>query len=154
MDPRRRAFADHMGLNRSLSLWVTTCIRKNGWVPFLFFTLHLVVSKGFDAYLILPWLDIPMHFFGGVAIAYFYWTSILHALAVPVLGELSAFGKQLLAVAAVGATTVIWEFAEWFTDQIGLTEAQLSLDDTLLDMALGLLGGAIFVLLAGKNAIK
>lgn len=143
-----------MELNQSLPTWVTTCIRKNGWVPFLFFAMHLAVSKGFDAYLILPWLDIPMHFFGGVVITYFFWTSLLHDLATPVLGELSMFGRQLLAVAAVGATTVIWEFAEWSTDRMGLTEAQLGLEDTLLDMALGLLGGFVFVVFTAIKAEK
>ena len=141
-------------MNTPLGLWVEVCIRKYGWVPFLFFSLHLAVSKGLDAYLHFPWLDIPMHFFGGVAIAFFYWKSLLHPQASKVLGELSSFGRQIFAVAAVGATTAVWEFAEWTTDWIGITHAQVSLDDTILDMLLGLLGGGLFVAFMGLKQDK
>lgn len=142
-----------MGVSATLFAWVGACIRKYGWVPFLFFAVHLAVSKGLDAYLHLPWLDIPMHFFGGVAIAFFYWKSLLHPLAASVLGELSSFGRQILGVAAVGATTAVWEFAEWFTDYLGITEAQVGLDDTILDMLLGFLGGILYLVM-GPQASK
>jgi hypothetical protein len=121
-------------------------LRQAGWVPLSFFLFHVAVSKGLDAYLILPWLDIPMHFLGGVAIGYFYRASLRNPAAADVLGQLSSFAQKLLIIAAVGATTVIWEFAEWSTDSLGLTHSQLGLDDTLLDMLLGIGGGLCMVI--------
>jgi hypothetical protein len=126
--------------------WVGQSIRRAGWVPFVFFAIHLVASKGFEAYEHVPWLDIPMHFFGGVAMAYFLAASLDDSAAPTVLGELNPFGNFLLALSAVGAITGIWEFAEWTTDSLGWTSAQLGLDDTLLDMFLGMAGGLLYLL--------
>jgi hypothetical protein len=36
---------------------------------------------------------------------------------------------------------VFWEFAEFTSDALFGTQAQLGLDDTMLDMALGIAGG-------------
>ncbi|MCP4093281.1 MAG: hypothetical protein GY747_07515 [Planctomycetes bacterium] len=106
----------------------------------------MAVSKGFGAYLILPWLDIPMHFLGGVAIGYFFRASLRNPAAADVLGELTPFAQKLLLIAAVAATTAVWEFAEWTTDSFGLTQSQLGLEDTLLDMLLGIGGGLCIVI--------
>jgi len=126
--------------------WVGQSIRRAGWVPVSFFTIHLVASKGFQAYDHVPWLDIPMHFFGGVAMAFFLAASLDDSAAPTVLGNLNPFGNFLLALSAVGAITGIWEFAEWSTDSLGWTSAQLGLDDTLLDMFLGMAGGLLYLL--------
>lgn len=119
-------------------------------VPACFFAAHMIASKGFEAYLALPWLDIPMHFFGGVAIAYFIFGSIKNTLAKEVLGELTKSGEYLLAFSGVCAAALVWEFAEWSTDRIGITEAQLSLEDTILDMFLGVSGGMIYLLVRSR----
>jgi len=88
-----------------------------------------------------------MHFFGGCAIAFFFRRSLLVPEASSALGELSVFAKLLFAFTGVCAATVFWEFAEWITDSLGLTGAQVSLEDTLLDMLLGVVGGSVFLLL-------
>ncbi|MFK5956893.1 MAG: hypothetical protein QM477_10665 [Planctomycetota bacterium] len=138
-------------MNREALRWAQGCIWRYGWLPILFFSVHLGVSKGMDAYLHFPRLDIPMHFFGGAVIAQFYWKSLHHPAAGPVIGAMPSSGRQLFTLCAVGATTAVWEFAEWWTDSIGLTTAQLSLDDTLLDMFLGMLGGVLFIWIAAMR---
>lgn len=130
----------------ALGGWVRQSIRWHGWVPIAFFSAHVVATKAFDAYLHLPWLDLPMHFFGGVAIAYFFSCSLRSPLATLVLGRISTFGACLLILAGTCSATVVWEFAEWVTDALGITQAQLGLEDTLLDMLLGLLGGLFLIL--------
>ena len=128
--------------------WILDSIRKGGAVPIAFFLFHLIVSKVFEGYIVFPWLDIPMHFFGGVAISFFFWRSLNIPSTSTALGQLSTFAKNLLCLALVSTSTVIWEFAEWSTDSLGITESQLGLDDTLLDMGLGLLGGVVFLAVA------
>ena len=133
---------------KAMRMWVLVSIRQTGWVPILFFLLHILVSKGFEAYLHLPWLDIPMHFFGGVAITYFLWHSLRNPKAEDALGPRTLQADTLLAALGVGTTIAIWEFAEWSTDALGFTDAQVGLDDTMLDMFLGLTGGWLYLVFA------
>jgi hypothetical protein len=42
------------------------------WFPVSVFIVHVVLSRGFNAYEELASTDIPMHVLGGVAITYFY----------------------------------------------------------------------------------
>lgn len=135
---------------KEISRWIVSSIRQLGMVPACFFAVHMIASKGFGAYLTFPWLDIPMHFFGGVAIAYFIFGSIKNTLAKEALGELTKSGEYLLAFSGVCAAALVWEFAEWSTDRIGITQAQLSLEDTILDMFLGVAGGSIYLLLRSR----
>ncbi|WP_145197146.1 hypothetical protein [Planctomycetes bacterium Poly30] len=108
--------------------------------------LHLLLSKGTRAYATYPSLDIGMHFLGGVAIAWFFWRAVQAESGAQVLGQLSRSGKALLTWALSGTATVVWECAEWTTDRLGVTHAQAGLPDTMLDLAMGL-AGAILVLL-------
>ncbi|MDF1838911.1 MAG: hypothetical protein P1V35_13655, partial [Planctomycetota bacterium] len=61
----------------------------------------------------------------------------------PVLGPLTPFGRFLLALTALGSSTVLWEFFEWTGDFIGLSDAQAGLNDTMFDMLMGIVGGLI-----------
>lgn len=128
--------------------WLLACLRRFGWLPALYFVVHLVLARGIRIYLTHPEADDPMHFFGGVTIAWFFRRSVGCAEARAVLGELSATGRALLALAATGSATVLWEFGEWSTDRLGVSTAQLGLDDTMLDMFLGCLGGLSFLAVA------
>src|SRR6185436_439266 len=123
-------------------------VLRAAWAPFLVFGLHLFISKVLNAYLLYPPLDIPMHFFGGVAIAYFF-AACLSALPS---GAISSEHRPALHAVGVFALTctasVFWEFAEFFSDLLLGTHAQLSLGDTLLDMALGTAGGLSFIVWA------
>ena len=126
---------------------------RAAWAPLLVFGLHLFISRVLNAYLLIPPLDIPMHFFGGVSIAYFFARS---ARALPVGTISPAFRPWLVAVlvfALTGTATVFWEFAEFFSDHLFATHAQLGLGDTLLDMALGVGGGVTYLAMAAKSCL-
>ena len=110
------------------------------------FLLHALLSLGLDGYTRFPPLDLPMHFLGGVAIAYFFsWGfDLLPPCAI------AAEWRTRLRLALVSAWTataaVSWEFAEFTSDALFDTGSQKSLEDTLLDMALGIAGGVFFLL--------
>lgn len=129
-------------MNTSLR-WATRTLRAAGWAPLLVFGLHLVLSRGFAVYAVFPELDIPIHFLGGVAIASFFAAALSAEEARVFLGPMSELGQQAFALTAVFAAAMTWEFAEWTTDRLGVSHAQLGLDDTLLDMAFGVVGGAV-----------
>ncbi len=139
-------------MRHKLIVWIWTSVRSAGWAPAFVFVFHVAVSRGLDAYLAVPELDIPMHFAGGVAIAFFLWRSVNIAAASQVLGSLTPIGRLLLTVAAVCTSTVVWEFAEWTSDRLGWSHSQLGLDDTLLDMLLGITGGMFFLVVSWRSS--
>jgi len=116
---------------------------RGGWAPILVFVFHVIASKGFDAYEHFPLLDVPMHFIGGLAICYFFAICTKAPHTSLLLGQHTKFSLFVMLVALTGTTTVVWEFAEWISDQYFSQNAQLGVSDTMLDMFLGLLGGVI-----------
>ena len=91
-------------------------------------------------------LDVPMHLLGGAAIAWFFWSSLAIPECRPVLGSVTVAAAGLMSLAATGTTTVLWELAEWSSDRFLGTHTRKGLDDTLLDMVLGFVGGLAILL--------
>lgn len=128
--------------------WFVAAVRLAGWAPAAVFLAHLTASRLLGTYAVFPSLDMPMHLLGGAAIAYFFLGSLGARESAPIVGTLTDTAATLLSVCATALATVIWEFAEWSSDRWLGTRAQLGLDDTLLDMLLGLAGGLALVALA------
>src|SRR5262249_28659360 len=119
--------------------------RRALWLPALVLAIHLVGSRVFDVYTLWPPFDIPMHLMGGFAIA-FAATRILGMLEREkrILPRSRAI-ETVLVFGLVTIAAVCWEFAEWIGDHLLGTHAQIDLDDTLSDMAFGMVGGAVFL---------
>jgi hypothetical protein len=116
-----------------------------GWVPLLVFTTHIFLSRVLYLYKIWPPADIPMHFSGGVAIAFF----ISRCFQLLPRESVKRSRVDLLELLLIGSLTasvaVFWEFAEFSADQLFGTNVQISLANTMQDMAMGILG-AIFLI--------
>ena len=125
---------------------------RAGWFPTLVFLLHVFISRVVNGYILFPPLDIPMHFLGGVAIAFFFSRCLAMVPESAISGTPRQLGQALLVFALTGTATVFWEFAEFFSDRLFGTRAQLGLDDTLLDMALGVAGGLGYLISAHQRA--
>jgi hypothetical protein len=121
--------------------WSWQAIRRGGIPALALFSFHVIASQGFDAYERFPPLDIPMHFLGGVVIAYFFHRASLAASTHGIIGPYHRVTHMILVFALTCAATVFWEFAEFLADRYFDTHAQLGLDDTLGDMLLGICGG-------------
>ena len=119
--------------------------------PSLVVLLHGLLSLGFDAYTQVPSLDIPMHFLGGVAIAFTLRGLLELAEASGFLCVQADLAKFLLLVCFVTTAATAWEFVEYISDVLFSTGAQKGLEDTLFDMFLGILGGATFAAMALYN---
>lgn len=106
--------------------------------------VHAVATR-YSWYWIYTWIDIPMHFIGGVWVAlFFFWIfkkrNDVHLETIP--GWLSA----AIVVGFVLLLGVLWEFFEFSFDilvaQKGLAAfAQQGITDTLGDLAMDLVGG-------------
>jgi hypothetical protein len=126
--------------------WLKVTLIEAGWAPSLVFIVHVLVHVAFDAYDRYPVLDMPVHFLGGVVIAFFLSRASINASRFRVIGPFQPTTHLVLVGSLVCSATVFWEFAEYVYDRAFGTRHQLSLDDTLLDMLLGIIGGGVFLI--------
>ena len=122
---------------------------RASWAPVLVFGLHVIFSRVLGAYLVFPHLDIPMHFFGGMAIIYFFTYVFAAAAAFGFLGSPNRMVLLLLSFLAACSSAVFWEFAELLSDCYLGTHALLGLNDTLSDMLLGIVGALVCLAVSG-----
>jgi hypothetical protein len=110
------------------------------WAPVAVLATHVVLDLGLQAYDRRPWLDGPMHVAGGAAIAHGIGAALRarddrgHPLA------------PILMVTGTAAVAVLWEFCEFTIDRLFGTNLQVSLPNTMKDLALGLLGGVVLAI--------
>jgi hypothetical protein len=102
-----------------------------------------VAGNAANLYDSIDWWDDANHFVN--------WA--LHTAAIALLLRIGPWGyKTRVALAFCWAVTsaVLWEFAEAVTFVPGSAEASTAYGDTLLDLALGMLGGLIAALLVSR----
>jgi hypothetical protein len=102
-----------------------------------------VTGNALNLYDAIEWWDDLNHFVN--------WA--LHTAAIALLLRVGPWGyKTRVALAFCWAVTsaVLWEFAEAVTFVPGSAEASTAYGDTLLDLALGMLGGLIAALVVGR----
>jgi len=90
-----------------------------------------------------------MHFIGGVVIGRSYFLFLKFVQEKEYLGQTHVFIFFIFVISLVALTIVAWEFLEFLSDYLFNTNAQPSLDNTIQDMFLGLLGG-----LCGYSIVK
>jgi hypothetical protein len=83
----------------------------------------------------------PSHFAGGVAITYFYRSASRNSQTF--VGDIPFSIQVLLAFTATGTTIILWEFYENLSDFYFGTHMVRGLEDTIVDMLLGLLGALV-----------
>ena len=121
--------------------WVLDTLRKGAWAPLGvlgFYGIGLALGL-FDSF---PFLDMPTHFMGGVVITYFYRVAIRRSQML--VGEIPFPIQVLLGFTAAGTTTILWEFYENLADHFLGTQMVRGLEDTIVDLFIGLLGALVF----------
>jgi len=123
--------------------WVFATLKEAAWAPLAVIAFYLIglVFHLFDA---IPQMDIPTHFFGGVAITYFYHVAIRRSQVS--LGNIPLPIQILLAFTATGTTAVFWEFYENAFDFLFHTHMVLGLFDTIKDLFDGIMGALVLSL--------
>jgi hypothetical protein len=115
-----------------------------GWAPLAVFLLHVVIDRGFDGYATWPHGDVPMHFLGGVAMCFFL-ARMVRPLLPATPGARTLLLECLLAGGLTVTAAVVWEFAEFALDHAAGTNLQVSLANTMQDLALGIVGAAAWL---------
>jgi hypothetical protein len=127
--------------------------RVGGWAPLLVFAVHVVLSRVFNAYVEFPPTDVPMHFGGGVAMAFFV-SKCFQALPRDIVRSSRVVLLELILIGSLTTSAAVgWEFIEFTCDQIFGSNIQRSLLNTMQDLTLGI-AGAIFVIVMRARALK
>jgi hypothetical protein len=128
--------------------WVTKTLFKAGFAPLFVFTFHILSTRVFGIYRLWPNFDDIMHFSGGVAIAYFFVHALIIGREYNIFSSFTKFTFVITAFSFTSTVAVIWEFLEWASDHYLGTYLQNSLDDTMLDMLLGMCGGLVVIVIS------
>ena len=123
--------------------WVVATLREAAWAPLSVFGFY-VLGLTFHLFKLFPAIDIPTHFLGGVVITYFYRSAIRHSQKF--VGEIPLAVQVLFAFTCTGTTTILWEFYENILDFFFGTHMVRGLEDTIIDLFLGLLGALVLSL--------
>jgi hypothetical protein len=135
-----------------MNSWLTGTFRQAAWAPLLVFIFYAVAAKGFNAYMLYPWLDMPTHICGGMAITYFFLVA-----AARFQERVGTTPKLMQRIASLGLTAIaaiVWEILEFSSDVLFGTKMNLGVSDTLSDLFFGLLGGVVMVVLASRGTPK
>ncbi len=135
-------------MNQALNRYHVFRLCQYLWLPVMVFLVHLILSFGFDAYDRVDQIDVPMHFMGGVAIAYWVSQMLLYSRREHLLRLSGRFVMVLAVIGSVGTATVLWEFAEFAADFLYRLGAQRSIGNVMKDQFMGLLGGSVYLLWA------
>ena len=106
--------------------------------PALVFLVNLPLGFVYEIY---PWFDIPMHFLGGVSIAF---TSVLFLRLFEekkMLKIRDEFLFLFVVTCFVAFVAVLWELYELIVLVFFVLLYILGIEDTSLELAMGLLGG-------------
>ena len=110
--------------------------------PIIVLALHVLIVP-LNFYVLHPWIDIPMHFLGGLSVCLSYLALLKEARKERHLGEMKKLFLFVFIISMVALTAVLWEFFEFSGDFIFKTQAQGGLADTMGDLFFGLIGGVI-----------
>ena len=128
--------------------WILATLREAAWAPLSvvgFYSLGLALHL----FKMFPFIDMPTHFMGGVTITYFYRVAIRNSQKF--LGDIPLSVQILLAFTATGTTTVLWEFYENLMDHFLGFQMVRGLEDTIVDLTMGLSGALVLSLLYRKK---
>ena len=123
--------------------WFIATLREAAWAPLGVFGFYLV-GLVFDWYDRFPPLDIPTHFMGGAAITYFFRSAIKQSQNF--LGDIPSLIQVLFAFTCTGTTIILWEFYENAFDHLFGTTMVRGLEDTIVDMFIGIMGALVLTL--------
>jgi hypothetical protein len=90
--------------------WSENSLREAAWAPLLVFGIHVMALRVFNTYERFPYLDLAMHFFGGVGMAFFFHRASINASLLSIIRPYHAVRHRLFVFTATCTVAVSWEF--------------------------------------------
>ena len=117
-------------------------VRALGWPALLFLATETIgrTTNLFEAY---PWLDNPLHFFGGFLISITANEFFLYCRNKGYVGKMHPLIYAMILTTFVVTVAVFWEFHEFLRDFYFHTHLQSSEADTMKDLLVGMIGGLL-----------
>lgn len=132
-----------MNARKQFFEWIIMILREAAWAPLAVFGFYLF-GLAIDLYNRFPFMDIPTHFMGGAAITYFFRSAIRNLKLF--FGELPPPIQIVFAFTCTGTTIILWEFYENAFDYLFGTSMVRGLEDTVMDMFIGMMGALVLTL--------
>lgn len=82
-----------------------------------------------------------MHFIGGITIGLSFSLLLIFLQKKGYIGHMNEFVFFIFVISLVSLIALTWEFNEFILDLIDLKTRQITIEDTMADLFLGLLGG-------------
>lgn len=114
------------------------------YLPLIIFLIHVFIIGTFNLYEMYPWLDIPMHFFGGMSITFSFILVLDKCKEEIVIKD--KLIKVIILVSLVTFTSVLWEFWEQAVNYLFNLGWTFTLKDTLKDLFIGIFGGLMIAI--------
>jgi hypothetical protein len=130
--------------NRTVFLQWVKSLTKAAWAPSLVFAIHVIAYSVFHLYETHPLFDIPMHFFGGIAMAYFLDKAFVNASVLSGAPPTRLI-ESLLVFTATCTVAVFWEFGEFVLSWAFAADLQGDLADTMKDLFFGMTGSVFYM---------
>ena len=137
-----------MDKKQQLVNWMRVTMREAAWAPLSIIAFY-AIGLALHLYDLFPPLDLPSHLLGGVAITYFFRSAIKNSQSL--VGDIPILIQIIFAFTCTGTTIIFWEFYENLLDLFFGTQMVRGLEDTIVDMFLGLLGALVFMLLYRRH---
>ncbi|HEY5291715.1 MAG TPA: hypothetical protein VIJ43_05310 [Burkholderiales bacterium] len=131
--------------NESDIRWIVQTLREAAWAPLLVLCPVVIAEGIFDLFTRFPWVDIPTHFLGGIAVTYFFWCASANAQSIA--GHIPKVSHAVLAFGCTASTALLWELVEFLLDRFLGAHMQHGLGDTSSDIFFGLAGGVAYLIL-------
>ncbi|RPJ27926.1 MAG: hypothetical protein EHM33_06320 [Chloroflexi bacterium] len=125
------------------SNWISATLREAAWAPLSILGFY-GLAFSLRLFKLFPPLDMPVHFLGGIVITYFYRSALRHSQKL--VGEIPFPVQVLFAFTCTATTAILWEFYENILDFFLGTHVVRGVQDTIVDLLMGLLGALVFSL--------
>ena len=133
---------------KQLVSWVSITLREAAWAPLSIIAFY-AIGLALHLYDLFAPLDLPSHLMGGVAITYFFRSAIKNSQRI--VGDIPIPIQIIFAFTCTGTTIIFWEFYENLLDLFFGTHMVRGLEDTIVDMFLGLLGALVLTVFYGRR---
>ena len=133
---------------KQLVNWMSITLREAAWAPLSIIAFY-AIGLALHLYDLFPPLDLPSHLMGGVAITYFFRSAIKSSQRI--VGDIPIPIQIIFAFTCTGTTIIFWEFYENLLDLFFGTHMVRGLEDTIVDMFLGLLGALVLTVFYGRR---
>src|SRR3989344_1048307 len=111
-------------------------------IPVFFYMFHMFLDLVFDIYDRFPWFSNVMHLVGGMMLGITFFL-LLNYLNREKYIQTDKYARFIFAISLVGLFGIFWEFYEFAIVRIFDLNLNLTYEDTLWDLLVDLVGGAI-----------